>query len=172
MRNDFGCAKMGFMETETRLYEAGYFLNGDMNEEEANAAGESIRKIIEDEKGLVIKENKPKKQLLAYPVKKQNTAYLGSLQFIFPFEKITDLKKSLEKTDPLRLLLTQVKQQKETAKVFPKRRLIRRLAQKEFPKEISLGEGAPEKGPVAPASVPELLQVEEIDKKLEEILNQ
>lgn len=155
---------MASMETETKLYEIGYLLRSDLENEGALRASESVRKIIEDEKGLIIQEIQPQRRNLAYPLKKLDAAYFGSFKFIFPFEKIANLKKSLEKTDLLRLLLTQVKQQKETAKIFPKRRSIRRVSQK----ESSLSEGEPGKKPPAP----EPLQVEEIDKKLEEILGQ
>jgi ribosomal protein S6 len=145
------------MEDETRLYEMGYLLKGDIAEEEALEKSEFVRKTIENEKGLIIQENKPKKQSLGYPVKKHDIAYFGVIKFIFSPEKIPALKKFFEKSDILRMLLSQGKRE-EALRQPPKRRVIRRPV-----KEIQQTEGAQPKEP---------LQVEEIDKKLEEILGQ
>lgn len=144
----------------------GYLLKGDFSEEEVLKKNESIRKIIEEEKGLIIQEKNPQKQNLAYSIKGQNTAYSGSIKFIFLTEKISSLKKNLEKLDLLRLFLNKKKKEKETMKRPFKRRPGRQIGQKES--FVS-----------SPVSVPardehqgEAIQVEEIDKKLEEILGQ
>lgn len=159
------------MEGEKRLYEMGYLLKGDINEEEALEKSELFRKAVENEEGLIVRENKPKKQNLGYPIKGQIAAYSGSLSFIFHPEKIPALKKELEKSDYLlRLLLSQLKYESETLKQPVKRKIIRRTT-----RPVSPGLGLS-----GPASVKESqkteeargkpLQVEEIDKKLEEIL--
>jgi ribosomal protein S6 len=154
------------MEDETRLYELSYLLRGDISDEEALEKSESVRKTVENEKGLIIQENKPKKQSLGYPVKKHDIAYSGVIKFIFSPDKIPALKKSFEKSDILRMLLSQGKRE-EALKQPLKRRVIRRPA-----KEIQQTEGAQPKEPASTAKRGEPLQVEEIDKKLEEILGQ
>lgn len=159
MRNILERASIIPMEEETRLYEMGYLLKGDIDEEEALKKSELLRKIVENEKGLIIQENKPKKQNLGYPIKKYSIAYSGSLKFIFLAEKIPALKKSFEKSDLLRLLLSQSKRGEEALKYPAKKRTIRRPLAKKIQK-------------IEEAQPKEPLRVEEIDKKLEEILGQ
>ncbi len=160
MRNNFGHANMNPMEEEKRQYGANYLLRGDIGEEKAAETNALVRKLIEDSGGLISQENGLQKQNLSYSIKKHDTAYFGSIKFIFPPEKIQNLKKSLEKIGLLRVLLTQENQKKETVKYPLRRRTIRRPAAKEYP---PTEEGVKKEPP---------LQVEEIDKKLEEILGE
>jgi ribosomal protein S6 len=175
------------MEEETKTYEASYLLK-DLGEEELAEAVQKMRKMIEDEDGLVVHENRPQKQILAYPIKKKLTANFGSFSFIFPSNRIPALQKSFEKMNLLRLLISHKKPEKKPTKRLLKRRIIRQ--EKEFPavsggeEEIQVaGKGVREerlKQYKEPASTPastlggrgESLQVEEIDKKLEEILGE
>ena len=149
-----------------------------------------MRRLIEDEHGIVSLETKPRKQRLAYSIKKYDTAFFGSLKFVLPAEKVASLKKYFEKFDLLRLLLNQVKYSKETYKRSFKKRAISRpvsqsLAQSiagevksgtitEEPKKETppLEEEAAGKEPASIAKRSEPLRVEEIDKKIEEILGQ
>ncbi len=168
------------MDEESRTYEAAYLLKGDLGEEKALETGDNLRRLIEDEHGIVSLETKPRKQRLAYPIKKYGMAFFGSLKFILSAEKLASLKKNFEKLDLLRLLLSQVKYSKETYKRSSKKRAtphpaVQPISQPitgevknetvadEPKKEITLSEEAAEKEP---------LQVEEIDKKIEEILGQ
>lgn len=182
MHNGFWYVSIVPMETEIRLYEIGYLLKGDIGEEEALEKSEFLRKIIENEKGLIIQENRPKKQNLGYPIKKHAIAYSGSFSFTLAPEKIPVLKKSFEKFDLLRLLLRQSKREKEILKYPAKRRTFRQPPDASTIKEIQQTKEAQKKEPAStsrldstetkPAKRSEPLQVEEIDKKLEEILGQ
>ena len=180
---------MNPMEEEIRTYEAVYLLKGDLGEEKALETGDSLRHLIEDEHGIISLETKPRKQRLAYSIKKYDTAFFGSLKFVLPVEKVASLKKSFEKFDLLRLLLNQVKYSKETYKRSFKKRSISRpvslsLAQpiigetksgtiaEGLRKKTPPSEEAAGKEPASTAKRGEPLQVEEIDKKIEEILNQ
>ena len=164
-----------------RLYEIGYLLKGDITEEEALEKSESIRKIIEGEKGLIIQENRPKKQNLGYPIKKHNIAYCGSFSFTLAPEKISALKKSFEKFDLLRLLLRQLKGEKESLKHPSKKRAFRQTPDasiakenqqaKETQKESALTSHL-DSSEMKPTKQNEPLQIEEIDKKIDEILGQ
>lgn len=142
------------METEPRLYEIGYLLRGDIEENETLEKSENLRSLIEKEGGIITDEEKPKKQNLAYPIKKQREAFFGWLKFLLPVEALPDIKKSFEKSDILRLLFAEIKREKEITKRVSKPKRIKKYIQKE--------EALPPAG--------ERLQVEEIDKKLEEIL--
>jgi len=174
---------------ESRTYEAVYLLKGDLGEEKALETGDNLRRLIEDEHGIVSLETKPRKQRLAYNIKKYDTAFFGSLKFVLAAEKVASLKKNFEKLDLLRLLLNQVKYSKETYKrSFGKRALSRPIGKtlnqpiidkdksktvaEKSKKEIPPSEEAADKEPASTAKRGEPLQVEEIDKKIEEILNQ
>jgi ribosomal protein S6 len=157
---------MAVMEEETKLYELGYLIKGDLPDEICLKTAEAVRKAIEDEKGLIISENQPKKQNLGYAVKGQETAYFGSLKFIFPTEKIPLFQKNLEKLNLLRIFLSKKKQEKEIVKRSLKRRPTRPGARKES-SDLSSSTA-----PVKDEHQGEAIQVEEIDKKLEEILGQ
>ncbi len=165
-------------EEKTRLYEFGYVLKGDLGEEKALEISELIRKALEDEQGIIIKENKPQKQNLGYPIKNHKIGYAGFLKFIFPVGKIVPFKKNLEKFDLLRSMISQAKHEGELAKRSLKRRVIRQSVSKEAPLGSATEEAKPKiaASPAKPASTRgergEPLQVEEIDKKLEEILGQ
>lgn len=145
------------MEAETRLYEISYLLRGNVSEDEALKTSEDLRKLIEDKHGLITQETKPQKQNLAYKIKRQETSHFGSFQFLFQPEKVLELEKSLEKFDLLRFSIARLesKQEKKAAKPI----LRRRLKSKELPLEEEV-------------LFKEPLQVEEIDKKLEELLGQ
>ncbi len=103
------------MEEEMRLYELGYRLRGDMGDEKALEASELVRKTIEEEQGVIASENKPQKKSLGYPIQKQTYAYFGFSKFVLAAEKITSLKKNLEKLDLLRILINQTKNEGEAA---------------------------------------------------------
>jgi ribosomal protein S6 len=151
-------------ETETGLYEACYLLKGDLGEEKALETSEFLRQSIKKNEGIITQENKPKKQNLSYPVARHNDAYFGSIKFIFPVGKIPTVKKFLEKFDLLRLIiLKQLKHEREAVRRPAKRRAVRRPSVDGVKKEFLQREGVQPKEP---------LQVEEIDKKLKEILCQ
>ena len=170
MRNNFGHANMNPMEEEKRQYGANYLLKGDVGEEKAAETNGLVRKLIEDGGGLITQENGLQKQNLNYFMEKHDTAYFGSLKFIFPPEKIQNLKKSLEKIGLLRVLLTQENQKRETVRNPLRRRVIRRpIAKESLPTEEGVKK---ELAPTRVERVEPLLQVEEIDKKLEEILGE
>jgi ribosomal protein S6 len=146
------------MDKEPKLYEIGYLLKGDLNEEKTLELSEHFRSLIEKERGIITGEGKPKKQSLAYPIRKQEAAFWGWFKVLLPAESLSDIKKSLEKTDILRFLMVEIKREKEATKPISKPKRVKRI----IPKFIQKEEIPPRAG--------ERLQVEEIDKKLEEIL--
>lgn len=156
------------MEEETRLYEIGYLLRGDMEEDKAVEINEAVKKTIKVELGAIMQEGKSEKKNLAYPIKKQGAAYFNWLRFILPAEKTQSLVKYFGKIDFLRFLLTELKPEKEPSKRPPKIKpakmeILASEERKEKTKQIQKEEEAQPK---------ERLQVEEIDKKIEEILGQ
>lgn len=160
-----------------KTYEADFLLKGDLGEEKAREAGESLRKLIESEQGIITKEFAPKKQDLGYPIKKHVSGFFGYFKFVFPVEKIIRLKNSFEKNDLLRLLLTEAKKEKDLNR-SPLRRAVRKIsARPAVVKESAAGKKEGEETGKEPVIALDRagaenkpLQVEELDKKLEEIL--
>ncbi len=159
--------------TETKIYETDYILKGDLGEEKAWEIGESLRGLIENGQGIVIQESKPQKQNLGYPIKKHSSCYFGAFKFIFSVDKINSLKINFGRLDLLRLLLVAAKNEKETNQSRFKRR-IRQPADRHIvataKKNSTAKEETAANKPTSPPSSNEPLQVEALDKKLEEIL--
>lgn len=164
------------METETRTYEISYLLRGDLGEEKVQETAEALRQAVEEENGIITQENKPQKQNLSYPIKKHEAAYFGLFKFLFPADKLRSFQKSLLKFDFLRFLLNQIKQPREISRrsaslpapTCPRFALAsaRRGRQGE---KLQRKDLLPKKEEIL---TKESLQVEEIDKRLEEILGE
>lgn len=133
-------------EKETQLYEISYFLNPNLQEEEAVNVAQKIRELIEQKKGIVIKDTKPLKRKLAYEIKKHLEGFFSSIKFLFNPAEIIELKNELEQNkEVLRMQL--IKTSKEEAIIRSRPQKAKKRTKQE-----------------------EEAHSEEIDKKLEELL--
>jgi len=144
------------MERDPQLYEIGYLLSPLIPEEDLDGRLLILRKKIEDLKGIITSETRPKMIKLAYPVKKQKNAFWGWLKFTISSDKIDDLKRSLnnspaESLEIIRFLITKSKKEKTP------------VAKTEKVKFSS-------KGKEEKPSLKEETKIEEIDKKIDELL--
>ncbi len=115
-----------------------------------------IREFILSLGGVIKKENISEKRKLAYPIKKRGVGYYITFEFQIEPEKIEDLKKLLNfNHDILRFLIIDKSNVKEeTARIRPIK-----------PKAVApFGRTEEAKG--------EKVKIEELDKKLEEILKE
>lgn len=133
-----------------KYYELTYLISAHLSQEELKKVTEKINSLIQKEGGFLDELKNPFQQKLAYPIKKEERAYLSSLTFHLLPEKLKNLENKL-KTLPeiLRFLLLTKKVEKieiSTKKILPK---IKKPQKKE--KKVEL---------------------EEIEKKLEEILGE
>lgn len=137
------------------MYEIGYLLTPLIPEEKLDEEVFVLRKLIEDKKGLIINEARPKMRKLAYIIKNFESAYFGWIKFTADPETIKEIESSL-KNPPIggdklvRFLI--VKVIKEAAVLRPARKIIKK------------------KKPAEPKEKIEI-KPEEIDKKLEELLS-
>lgn len=137
------------MEKEQVTYEIMYFLNPLVAEDKVVDETNSLRSLIEGVQGIIISEDKPKFQDLAYPIKRHEKGFLGMIKFISKPDSLEKLKNSLDRNEKLvRFMISKSKIEKESSK--PKRTFIKK------------------------AESAENLEVkaEEIDKKLTEILGE
>lgn len=144
-------------ESKKQLYEIGYLIAPSMLEEEARDFHQKIKNEAQGLGGLIEDEGRVEKIRLSYPIKKQTEAYLGNFKFTMESAKIDEfnLKIKTEKNILRFLCVKTVRPQQRKINTRPFSAPQTFLAP-QTPKEIKLGE------PTA--------NIEEIDKKLEEIL--
>lgn len=79
-----------------RNYELTYLISINLNENEAKQIHDALISLIQQEGGFLVKEKSPLKRKLAYPVKKQNQAYLAIINYQLLPEKLVNLEKKLK----------------------------------------------------------------------------
>jgi ribosomal protein S6 len=146
------------MTKDSQLYEIGHLLKAS-SPEEAEEKNQEIKKIIEDNKGIILEQGQPDQQRLAYPIEKLEEAYFGWLQFSTNPDEIQKIKKEIEKNKAiLRYSIISIK------KVgVQKPRIIK-------PRREYIKKETEEKRKAVPKKQEEIVKSEEIDKQLEEIL--
>lgn len=142
---------------DSKNYELAYLLSSSVPEEEILTWTGKITHAITDAKGMVRRVEEPYRRRLGYPIQKETQAYFGWTTFTVTPEKLTEIKKTVKTLGKiLRSLI--LEENEEVALVRPLR--LRTI-------------------PTAPATRPilrdiekpeEHLDLEALDKKLEEIL--
>lgn len=139
-------------------YDLTYILSPLLEKTDGEAVIAKIRDFINGLGGKIKNEQPPQKQKFAYPLKKQLYGYYVGAEFEMDSEKIEELQKQLKLNDDiLRYLIISRKEQK-FKKAKPKISKPRKLA---LTPEI----------PKAKPKV-ERVKIEELDKKLEELLKE
>lgn len=154
------------MDKDQKLYEITYLVSPAYSEEEAQAFQQSLKNEVKNLGGLIDDEGGILKRRLSYPIKKMPEAYVASFRFLLASEKISELETKLAVPQVLRFLIVHTKRQPprvarapRIGKIIPERPVL------EY--NIKSAPQAPEtKQPVLEPAA----NIEEIDKKLEEIL--
>jgi len=136
-----------------KLYEFTYLISPESSEDDLKTFGEKINSLIQNEGGILDEVATPIKKGLAYPIKKQTSAYLTTLGFRLSSEKLENLEKKIKAEDKILrysvLIKPRVKEIPMRRKKLPKKVEI-------FPKKITKPKA----------------ELKEIEKKLEEILEE
>lgn len=167
-----------------QLYEITFLISPDLSEPEAQDF------FIEKEKEIgtlsqITSQEQPKRIGLYYPIKKQKSAYLASVKFEAEPEKAIEIKKIIEEnTNILRFLIVKAEKElpprvKSTRKPKPQKETeemeeMTILAPKEEKPVMEEKKPKPEKEPKLTKKKKEVVpkvSMEEIDQKLDEILN-
>lgn len=145
------------MDREPKNYELAYVLSPMIPEEEILQKAGQITTLIEENKGLIRHVQEPRKIKLAYPVKKERTAYFGYTTFALAPEFLLSLEKKIKGGEILRRLLVEeeIGRRPPAFRAFTSR-----------PAPLPRQKVAPREEP----KVEEKLDLEALDKKLEEIL--
>ena len=149
------------MDSETKNYELAYMLSSSIPEEGVLTASAKLTAAIEEAHGMIKRAETPKKRRLAYTIKKEDNGYFGWTTFTMARDAIGALDKKInENLDLLRHLI--VEEEIETRIPYVRSLAPRRMAavQKSAAVPAVPSEPIPE----------EKLDLEALDKKLEEIL--
>ena len=148
------------METELKHYEIAYLLHPSIDEEEVLSHAGKITALVEETKGMINHAEAPKKRKLMYLINREQNAYFGWTQFLLLPELVAELDKKLKLSDRGSLMRYLIVEQERTA--APALRTLRKASEA----REQQGDGA------SGTSVPqeEKLDLEALDKKLEEIL--
>ncbi len=145
------------MDSETRNYEIGYLLSPQLKEDAVLPCANKITAMIEGGKGIIRHMEVPRQRRLAYLIEKQERAYFGWVTFSMPAEAILILERGLRSESEI-LRYTILKQDRRT-EIEPARFRFG---------GVRGATGA--KAPLRKEEPSQPLDLETLDKKLEEIL--
>jgi len=162
-----GVTDCKYMDTEKdniSVYEIGYLIASSIPEEQVPAATDKVHKVIIDSGASIITEELPRRQPLAYTMRKKNLsgsyekydeAYFGWTKFEVGSDKVEAMKKAIEALPEIlrMLMVTTVRENTYLGKRAPS--IVTRL-----------GSEIEEKKEVAPASI------EEMDKSIDEMVKE
>jgi len=145
-----------------RNYEINYLISSKLSEEEVKKISEKINSFIREEEGILDRESNPSKLRLGYPIKKERQVNLLVSDFSVEPEKLGNLEKKI-KSEPmiLRFLIST----KKAVRVEFRR-------QKFAPKIKTFALSSVREKITKPLSEEEKVELEDIEKKLEEILGE
>lgn len=145
---------------ETKNYELAYLLSPSISEGEILVEAGKLNKLIEDTGGMIRRAEEPRKRRLAYPVKKEINAYFGWTTFNASGEAVVGITKKIKSfADLLRSMVTEeveIEFRPTVLRTIPSRPAAQRAPRTVTPQEPAAGE--------------EKLDLEALDKRLEEIL--
>lgn len=149
------------MDSEPKKYEIAYIISPNVSEEGVIDVAGKLSGLIQDADGAVAKIEEPKKVKLAYEIKRSRNAYFGWTRFSMHPENIEALNKKL-KFDPgsiIRFLIVEEEPRVERAQRIPRLKTMTgdHAGTSTIKREAEKSE--------------EKIDVEQLDKKLEEILN-
>jgi len=141
-----------------KLYELTYLLSPETAEEQVKTISQELTDYIRKEGGIIEKEAKPLKKRLGQKIQKNKAALLSEINIYFDPLKVKSLEKTLKENSQIMRFL-----------ICSKKRLGETLAKPSTRRRQPVAVVSPEKEEKAEK---EKVGIEEIDKKLEEILGQ
>ncbi len=141
-----------------KSYELIYLISSDVSGEELKNLSEKIKSFVQSEEGAIKKTTEPSKKELGYQIKKKREAFLVTINFSFPTEKIADLEKKLKGEN--QILRYMILNKDFSEKPIRPRRIGSKTTIKEPDESLDK------------QSKSEKVELKEIDKKIEEILKE
>lgn len=157
------------MDTNFKNYEVAYLINSNIPEDGVFSEAGKITGFIQDAHGLVGRIEEPKARRLAYPIEKLTSAFFGWTTFAITSEKITEIEKRIrqEKNIIRHLIVEEIK--RPVPKFWPRPRPAGGPPRAERRPSAPPLEDVKPFTP-APPKEEDKTKIEELDKRLEEIL--
>jgi len=154
-------------------YELAYWLESSLSPEERRSIQERIAAVIRELGGEVERESEPELRNLAYPIRNHSEGYFVAIGFKLSPEGVGKIERELRESE-VRLLRYLVVKQEPRAKIVSQE-LAPELVRVFRPDEIAkLSTSTPARDEVETGSAPlapkPKVSMEEIEKKLEELL--
>ncbi|KKQ20483.1 MAG: 30S ribosomal protein S6 [Candidatus Staskawiczbacteria bacterium RIFCSPLOWO2_12_FULL_37_15] len=151
-----------------KTYELTYIISSEITSEEAGAMAKEVNSFIESKEGTILRSENPVAKTLSYPIKKFGSGYFVVLEFSAEPEKIKELGEKLKNDKKILRHLVIIKRPARTRK---ERKSVRKLI---FSNEAETKNGTADKNLRAEAAEEKgkKIELEEIEKKLDEILGE
>jgi len=146
-----------------KTYELTYIISPEITAEEAGAEAKNIESFVQENEGLILRQNNPIAKTLSYPIKKHASGFMGVLEFQLEPEKLIQLK---EKTDKDEKIIRHMIIMKRPLKEKKERRTQGVPQIKPEPEKPSFSEDK------KISENKEKVELKDIEEKLEEILGQ
>lgn len=157
----------------TEHYEMLYILATSLTPEETQPVVEKAATLIKDNGGIITKDDNLGKQKFAYPVKGQSHGYYLLYEFDLPKAHLQKLNRALQLSNEfVRFLI--IKKRVKTEKEIAEEKVLQEKLAKRKEKEIEKikAESASAKAPADhEKKAKEKISLEDLDKKLDEILD-
>ena len=133
-----------------KQYELTYIILPDLEEKELEDVSKKINGFLQEQAGILIKSTEFEKKRLGCAIRKKEEGLLTNLEFSLNPEKLKDFDKKIKSEGRiLRYIITA----KKPEKAFEEKKKVRRI-------------------PFSKTKEQKKVELEEIDKKIEEILNE
>lgn len=156
-----------------KTYELTYIISSEITSEEAGVTAKEVSSFVESKEGAILKSENPVAKTLSYPIKKFGSGYFVVLEFSAEPEKIKELEEKLKKDDKILRHLIMIKR---PARVRRERGSVRKpflASEIEFTKIKNTAVDANPRAEISEDKEKgERIELEEIEKKLDEILGE
>ena len=144
-----------------RHYELNYLIPVEFSEEEKKTLSEKIISVIKENGGILEESRQPIQQNLAHPIKKKGSAFLVTLDFQTNPEKVVEIEKKIKSESVILRYFIATKKIIKPGLKIPRRPPKQIIPLEEKLPLISQGKKREKK-----------VELQEIDKKLKEILGE
>ncbi len=161
------------MEQKNNNYELSFWFSSRLEEKAIEQKFDNLLKQLEKSGALIIFSQSPQLKQLAYPVKKERNAYFGYIQFKLSKDPLVRLEEGLRlNNDFIRFMVLSIKP--EEKRKVPRSTFRKPIFRKqEKPSSVStFAKASVDKKATEGKEEEKVISLEELDKKLSEILKE
>ena len=152
-------------------------MTSEITSEESEAVSKEVAEFVQSKEGTVLRSDKPVAKTLSYPIKKQGSGFFTVLEFQIEEDKIAELKEKLAKDSKILrnfLLIKPVEKVHKERRTRKKPAILEEIgkAKTETIKESSTSEKSEETQKIEEVKPSKKVELNDIEKKLDEILGE